>query len=172
MSRWQDLLSMLSERRVGFLVDETMAGTHRFLVDFDPGGIKAGDELPLAFEATWGHPQLERFANPLSQDFLFNVLTGSVSAGGLCEATPIKGTLELRYFKDSTIRYTFEFEAHGLPLRYVGVKRGIRPWNLHRTHTTCYGTITDLSTDTPLSDSVVHFDLKLLASLAASLRLA
>jgi len=171
MSRWHDLLGMLSERRVGFRVDETMRGTHRFLVGFEPGGVVAGTELPLAFCATWGHPHLERFANPLGQDFLFSVMEGTVSAGGVCEEAPLKGTLELRYFKDSTIRYTFEFEAHGRRLRYVGEKRGIRPWNLHRTHTTCYGTISDLSTGIALSDSVVHFDLGLLPSLAASLRL-
>jgi hypothetical protein len=171
MGRWQDLLTMLGERRVGFRVDERMSGTHRFLTDYEPGKVSAGTELPLAFSATWGHPRLEQFLNPLGPEFCFNVMEGRVTAGGLCMEAPMKGTLELRYFKDASIRYTFEFAAHDSRFRYVGEKRNLRPWNLHRTHTTCYGTITDLATGEVLSDSVVYFDLKLLPSLAASLRL-
>jgi len=171
MGRWQDLIRMVAERRMGFLIDETMKGTHRYLQDFPAGSVSKGTELPLSFEATWGHPRLERFFNPLSGDFLFSVLEGTVTAGGLTGEAPIKGTLELRYFRDATIRYTFDFDAQDRSFRYVGVKRDIRPWNLHRTHTTCYGTITDQATGEVLSESVVYFDLGRLFSLVSSLRL-
>lgn len=171
MGRWQELLSMLNERRLGFRIDEQLQGTHRFVRDFEPAGVTAGTELPLSFSATWGHPHLSRFVNPLGDDFLFNLMEGTVTAGGLCDGADMKGTLELRYLKDASIRYTFEFSAHDHPYRYVGEKRDIRPWNLHRTHTTCYGAITDLDTSEVLSESVVHFELSQLLKFFSSWRL-
>jgi hypothetical protein len=113
-------------------------------------------------------------------------LEGEISAGGLCEAAPVKGELELRYFKDSTVRYRFEFAAAGRRWRYEGEKSDIRPWNLQRTHTTCRGRIVEIGAaplecarssrdqqvdGAPLSESVVYFDLAQLPRFLASLRL-
>ena len=134
-------------------------GTHTYVRDFPQGKVEAGTALPFHFTATWGNPHLEKFLNPLSGDFLFTLMEGKVTAGGLTGEAPMKGTLELRYFENASIRYTFEFEAHGRTFRYVGEKTGIRPWNLHRTHTVCRGTLTDLTTDEVLSQSVVRFKL-------------
>ena len=159
MGRLKDLVGMLAERRLGFRTDETMKGTHTFLQDFAPGKVTAGTELPFQFTATWGNPHLEKFLNPLSGDFMFTLMEGKVTAGGLTGEAPMKGTLELRYFEDASIRYIFEFEAQQRAFRYVGEKTGIRPWNLHRTHTECRGTLTDLSTDEVLSESLVRFKL-------------
>lgn len=170
MGRWHDLIAMLAERRIGFKIDEQMKGTHRYLRDFAPGKVAAGQELPLSFEATWGNPRLERFLNPWSEDFCFNVMEGRVSAGGLGLDLPMKGSLELRYHRDASIRYHFEFEAHGRRMRYEGAKTEIRPWNLHRTHTICRGTIEELDGGGVLSDSVVRFDLRALPDLLLSLR--
>lgn len=169
MGRLKSLMGMLGERRLGFRIDEQMQGTHRFLRDYPPGQVVAGTELPFSFDASWGHRQLGRYLRPGS-DFLLAELTGRVTAGGLCEDAPMSGELQLRYFQDATVRYTFEFEASGGRMRYEGEKRGIRPWNLHRSHTTCFGTITEVATGEPLSDSVVHFELGLLPSFLASLR--
>lgn len=171
MGRIKDLATMFAERRLGFRADETMKGTHMFVQDYAPGKVRAGTELPFSFSATWGHPHLEQFINPLSGDFMFTLLEGTVTAGGLTGEAPIKGTLEFRYLRDATIRYTFEFEAQQRTFRYVGEKRGIRPWNLHRTHTRCHGTLTDLTTDQPISRSVVTFDLWQLPWLMGSFRL-
>ncbi len=170
MGRVRDLLQMVGEGRLGFLIDEQMSGQHRFTRDFPPAGAALGQEAPLSFAVTWGHPRLERFLNPLGGDFLFAVMRGTVDAGGLAARAPLKGALELRYFQDATVRYTFEFDALGRPFRYVGEKRGIRPWNLHRTHTECYGTLTDLTTAEVISESLVRFDLKRLPCFLASLR--
>jgi hypothetical protein len=170
MGRWQDLIRMLADRRVGFRVDESMSGSHRFVRDFPPGKVAAGTELPLSFQATWGHPHLSQFLNPRGGDFLFALLDGTVTAGGITGEAPIKGTLELRYFQDALIRYTFEFEALDRQFRFVGEKRDLRPWNLHRTHTTCHGTLTDLTTDEVISEAVVRFDLWRLHRLLLSLR--
>jgi hypothetical protein len=172
MSRFKDLFTMLAERRVGFRVVEEMRGTHRFLRDYPPGQVTAGTELPFAFTASWGHRELLRYLRPGSGDFLRAEMTGSVSAGGLCREAPLEGTLELRYLQDATIRYVFEFEAQGRTMRFDGEKRDIRPWNLHRTHTTCHGTINDVAMGEPLSDAVVHFALGGLPRFLASLRLA
>lgn len=171
MGRWQDLVAMLAERRLGFRIDETMKGTHRYLHDFEPGLVRAGTELPFSFHARWGHAHLERFLNPTSGEFLRADLEGTVTAGGLCLEAPMQGRLELRYFQDASIRYVFEFEAHGKRWRYAGEKRELRPWNLHRTHTTCHGSVTEVSTDEALSDSVVRFDLADLPHFVSTLRL-
>jgi len=76
---------------------------------------------------------------------------------------------------DALLRYRFEFDAGagGGPrrCRYLGEKRGLRPWNLHRTHTICYGEISDVATGEVISDSVVRFDLRELPAFLASLRL-
>ena len=170
MGRFKDLVGMLAERRVGFSIEEEMRGTHRFLRDFPPGQVSAGTELPFGFSASWGHRALGRYLRP-GTDFLRADLQGRVSAGGLCEDAPMHGSLELRYLQDATVRYTFEFEAHGQQMRYEGEKREIRPWNLHRTHTTCYGTITEVATGELLSDSVVHFELGRLPQFLSSFRL-
>lgn len=170
MGRLQELLAMLGERRVGFRIDETMRGTHRFVRDFPAGKVGAGTELPLAFRATWGHPRVWEYFNPAGEAFLRSPLEGRITAGGLCLEAPLAGTLELRYLQDATVRYRFEFEARGQLWRYQGEKRDIRPWNLHRTHTTCYGTISEAQTGEPLSDSVTYFDLKQLPRFLLSLR--
>jgi hypothetical protein len=172
MRRWHELYQMLTERRIGFRIDEVMRGTHRYLRDFLPGDVPAGAEFPLEFFVTWGNPHLEKFLNPFSGDFFFSDLEGTLSAGGLCLEAPVKGSFELNYFKDATLRYCFEFTAYDRLYRYLGEKRGIRPWNLQRTHTTCYGTITDVLSGEILSESVVYFDLPQLPSFLASLRLA
>ncbi len=170
MAGWADLLRAWTERGVGFRMEERMAGTHRFRRDFPPGEVKAGTELPLSFVACWGHESLPRFLSRKSGEFLRAELEGIITAGGLCAETPIQGSIELRYFEDASVRYRFEFEAHRRRFRYAGEKRGIRPWNLHRTHTTCYGTITDLEDGELLTDSVTYFDLRDLPSFFASWR--
>jgi hypothetical protein len=155
---------------IGFTMEERMRGTHRFLRDLPPE-VRAGAELPLLFVARWGHPRAAAYLNPLGGDFMRADLEGEITAGGLCDAAPMKGELELRYLKDATVRYRFEFVASGRRWRYEGEKSGLRPWNLHRTHTTCRGRIVDQQNGEPLSESVVHFDLAELPRFLASLRL-
>lgn len=168
MNRLDSLRRMIRERRVGFAMDEVMQGTHHFVNDAGPPG-----EHPLIFRVTWGARHLGPWLNPFGSNFMQNFLEGTVTAGGLVEDAPCSGTLHLLYFTESKIRYTFDFKSgDGRPLRYVGEKVDIRPWNLHRTHTTCYGTITDLEADRAVSKSIVYFDLKSMPSFAASFRLA
>jgi hypothetical protein len=166
-SFWRDLLS----RGAGFHIEEQMRGSHRFLRDFPPSGVSAGTELPLEFQARWGAARVAGYLNPLSKEFFRADLEGRITAGGLCVEAPLQGTLELRYLTDATIRYHLEFSAHAHRFVYDGEKRGIRPWNLHRSHTTCYGTIRELESGEVLSESVVTFDLRDLPRFLASLRL-
>ena len=176
MGRWRDLTRMISERRVGFLLDETMKGTHTFVRDFPPGKVKAGTTLPFRFNVTWGSPHLSRFLNPLSDDFMYCLMEGTVSAGGIGGDLPLKGSLELRYFKDASIRYTFEFEGMGRSFRFEGAKTHIRPWNLHKTHTLCKGSLIELVDEDPskgkvLSEVEVRFLLSHLPILLFNARL-
>jgi hypothetical protein len=155
----------------GFSIEEQMSGTHRFRHDLAVTQTTAGAERPLSFTARWGHRHAKDYLTPTSHEFLCADLEGEITAGGLCERAPIIGTLELRYLKDATVRYRFEFTAHDQRWRYDGEKREIRPWNLHRSHTTCYGTITEVSSGEVLSESVVYFELSQLPRFLASLRL-
>ena len=166
MGRLGDGLRRLREGGVGFLMDETMAGEHEFAPGFGPPGKRR-----LEFRVTWGPKSLLRWLTPGGSDFLRQGLAGTITAEGLCEAAPCTGTLELRYFSDQKIRYAFDFEAGGRRLRYLGEKVDLRPWNLHVTHTTCYGRITEVDSGALVSTSVVRFWLTGLPGFLASLRL-
>jgi hypothetical protein len=156
---------------VGFSIEEQLRGTHRFTRDLVVTHTTAGAERPLSFTARWGHHRAKDYLAPTSSEFLCAELEGEITAGGLCERAPIVGTLELRYLKDATVRYRFEFAAQDRLWRYAGEKRGIRPWNLHRSHTTCYGRITEAGSGEVLSESVVYFELSQLPRFLSSLRL-
>ena len=168
MERLQNLKRMLLERRVGFMVDEEMSGTHHFVNQAGPEG-----ELPMSFRVNWGNRHMRKYLNPLRKTFLTNFVEGEVSVAGLVENAPCRGTLELRYFTEGKIRYQFEFkDVDRVAYLYVGEKVGIRPWNLPHSHTTCYGTITNLATGAEVSKSILHFELDTLPSFIQSFRLA
>jgi hypothetical protein len=159
---------MLRERRLGFMMDELMTGTHHFVNQAGPDG-----EHPMSFNISWGTRRLAPYLNPLNQRFLSNFVEGTVNVGGLVENARCRGTLDLLYFTESKIRYNFTFkDAAGKAYRYVGEKVNIRPWNLHRTHFTCYGTITDLSTEKEISKSILYFDFQTIPAFLKSFRLA
>jgi hypothetical protein len=69
---------------------------------------------------------------------MVNELEGTVSIDGLCEEAPCSGKLELKYFSEQKIKYTFEFEAAGEDYIFIGEKRNIYPWNLPYSHTFCF----------------------------------
>jgi len=161
------LKRMLAERRLGFMMDEVMTGTHHFVDGAGPAG-----EHPLQFRVTWGTRHLGAYLNPFGHNFMSNYLEGRVSVGGLVENAPCRGTLDLKYFTGAKIRYEFDFkDSEGVPYRYVGEKVNLRPWNLHRTHTTCYGTITNLDTGKDISKSIVYFKLDTALDFVKSMRL-
>lgn len=161
--------------RLGFRIEERMEGTHRLLRDLDGAAVevarRAGVEAPFSFVARWGHPRLSAFLNPLSGDFLSAAIEGEVSAGGICEAAPFVGNLELEYLGRQAITYTFDFDAGGRRLRFHGEKRHIRPWNLPWSHTTCYGELAELASGEPLSTVLVRFPLTTLFPFISSFRL-
>jgi hypothetical protein len=158
---------MLAERRLGFLMDELMQGTHHFVNGFGPEG-----EHEMFFEVTWGTRHLANYLNPFGANFMSNFLEGTITVGGLVERAACRGTLDLKYFSEAKIRYKFTFkDDKGVPYRYVGEKVNIRPWNLHRTHTTCYGTITNLETGKDISKSILYFKLDTVPAFIKSVRL-
>lgn len=172
MGRTRDLLEMLKQRRVGFKADELMKGSHTYRVDLPRARVKAGDTLPFFFKVSWGNAELASFLNPLSHQHGTAAMEGWVTAGGITGEAPLTGSMELRYLKDATIRYSFEFAAQGTRWRFAGEKRGIRPWNLHRTHTLCTGTLSDLETGEVVSEVTVKFQLRQMYRFLASFRLA
>ena len=96
----------------------------------------------------------------------------TVTVGGLVNDAPCRGTLDLAYFTEAKIRYTFDFrDDEGTPYRYIGEKVNLRPWNLHKTHTTCYGTIVNLKTNKEVSKSILYFKFETIPEFMASFRL-
>lgn len=153
-------------QELGFTMVETMIGTHTFFPGFGPSGVH-----PMHFEVTWGSHDILQWLNPIGSHFLVNFLEGTVSVGGLVKQTICRGSLDLMYFTQAKIRYIFEFsDSRKNTYRYVGEKIHLRPWNIHRTHTTCYGVITDLKTNQPISKSVLRFDLHTLPAFIGSFR--
>ena len=153
---------------VGFAMDETMSGTHRFVEDDQPTG-----DLPMSFTLTWGTQDLRTFLDPRSKEtFCTADAKGHVTVAGLVEDAECTGTLELRYFPEAKIRYKFSFKGkHGKKFHYVGEKINLRPWNLHRTHTTCYGTIYATRTGQEVSKSITYSRFSTLPAFLMSFRL-
>ncbi len=143
-----------------------MTGTH----EFEPGFGDPGQKF-MEFRGVWGPKHLTEFVNPVSGRFCYNDMTGTVTIEGLCENAPFVGSLELLYFSEAKIRYTFTFEANGTEYLYVGEKINLRPWNLHRTHTTCFGTLSERDTGRLVSKSVTYFKFRTAPASLASARL-
>ncbi|HEY9162388.1 MAG TPA: hypothetical protein VIS94_15025 [Desulfomonilia bacterium] len=152
---------------VGFKMDEIMIGTHTF-----SDGSYGGRELPINFSLTWGNGDLFKFLNPRSKEFLVSSASGFITVGGLVNKADCKGYLKLMYFSERKIRYELDFKGDDdRGYRYVGEKVNIWPWNLHRTHVTCYGTISDMATEKIISSSIVYFPLREMYDFLKSLRL-
>jgi hypothetical protein len=167
MSRIADFKRMVSEGRFGFKMDETMSGEHRFEPGMGPEG-----RFPFEFTATWGPEKVGPWINPFGDGFMKQPLSGTVTMGGLCQKSPCTGTLELNYFTEGTIRYSFDFTTGGVTYRYIGEKVNIRPWNLPVSHTTCFGTVVEAESGRLVSRSVTHFRMKTAPAFLASMRLA
>lgn len=166
LGRWAALREMVRARRVGFLVDEVMSGTH----EFEPGCGPRGT-FPFEFRVTWGPEDVRRWASPRDHDFLVQPLWGEVTIGGLCNELPCEGSLKLRYFTKRTIRYRFDFAVDGASYRYIGEKVNILPWNLPTSHTTCFGTVIERSSGKLISRSVTLFRLRTTFDFVTSVRL-
>ncbi len=152
---------------IGFRMDEVMSGEHVF----EPGHGPAGRH-PFEFTVTWGPDDLWTWIDPDDPGFLTQPLEGTVTVGGLCESAPCRGRLELRYFDEHALRYTFEFEVSGRRYRYLGEKVNIQPWNLPVSHTTCYGVLTEADGGRLVSRSVTHFRFRTIPAFLRSLRAA
>lgn len=150
---------------VGFSVEETMSGHHRFVDGKGPPG-----QHPMEFNVRWGPSSIISWINPFGDKFLRHPLSGTVTVGGLCEDEPVRGYMELRYLTEQKIRYAFNFNVDEVPYRFYGEKRNLRPYNLHRTHTTLYGSLTNLDADEVLSESTLFFYLSTLPSMLTSFR--
>ena len=166
MGRIADTKKMVAEGRIGFRMDEVMTGLHEFEPKFGEPGKR-----PMEFRVTWGPRHIAEWANPAGERFMINDMQGTVTIDGLCYFAPCTGSLELRYFKDRTIRYSFEFNEGGETYRYVGEKVHIYPWNLFWSHTTCFGRLTKKDTGELVSTSVTHFRFRTAPAFMASMRL-
>ncbi len=158
--------SAWKEKRVGFEIDEVMTGEHEFEPGFGPPGRRF-----MEFRVTWGTQDVSRWVNPKTADFMRSPLRGTVTVAGLCEDVPVQGTLTLAYFSEQKIRYEFEFDVAGARYHFIGEKINLRPWNLHVTHTTCYGRLTEVATGKLVSKSITHFRLRSAPAFLWSLRL-
>jgi hypothetical protein len=149
---------------VGFKIDEIMVGTHRV--------EGREDEKPMHFTITWGNKSLRNYLNPFSAEFLRADARGVITVSGIVNKAECMGSLRLLYFTERKIRYELEFaDERGRGYRYIGEKVNIWPWNLHKSHTTCYGTITELAAGKVISKSIVYFPLRELMTFISSARL-
>jgi len=152
---------------IGFTMDETMTGTHAF-----SDGSYEGRQLPLSFFLTWGSSNLTEFLNPFSPGFFTSTANGFITVGGLADKADCTGKLELMYFSKRKIRYELDFTGdNSKAYKYVGEKLNLWPWNLHKTHFTCYGTITDIEAGKIISSSIVYFPYRQLIDFLMSARL-
>jgi hypothetical protein len=146
---------------LGFTIKETMTGWHEYI------GSSDMKRWPFEFTVECG---MESLSSPThdSDGGLVMGLSGTVKVGGLCHETKCVGTLRLRYLQDATVRYAFVFKAGDRILRYEGHKIDIKPWNLLISHTTCFGTVTDLETGKFVSQGVTYFRFHTLPSMLTS----
>jgi len=126
---------------------------------------------PFSFNVKWGPKNIVDWASPNSSTFLFNQMTGVVNIGGLADNIPIIGSLEINYFKEQKIRYTYDLEFEGKNYLFIGEKVNIRLYNLTTSHTTCFGTLTNQETGELISRSITYFRLKDSLRFLGSLRI-
>jgi hypothetical protein len=150
---------------LGFRMKETMTGTHEFNSGFGAPGKKF-----MEFVINWGPENIKKWINPFSSYFLSQRLSGKITIEDLCENQKCWGVLKLQYWK-GRLEYNIFFSLNGTLYEYIGIKKDIKPWNLHRTHTTCYGTLRNLYTGNIISKSTTYFELKTLPSFLGSFRL-
>ncbi|MBF0106263.1 MAG: hypothetical protein HQM16_13165 [Deltaproteobacteria bacterium] len=165
MQRIRESIKMLKEKRMGFVIDETMTGYHRFERLATPSEKKF-----MEFKVSWGPKNIAAWINPYSSEFMVQPLWGHVTIEGLCHQTPCKGTLELKYFDEHIIRYTFEFKVKGKEYVFIGEKVNIQVWNLPVSHTTCFGRLTEKTTGRLVSTSVTYFKFSTMIKFLSSLR--
>ncbi len=161
-----EIVKKAREGKLGFRMDEVMSGDHAFEADCGDSTARR----PMQFKVTWGPESISEWIDPRSDKFLWQELEGSVSVDGLCDETPCKGTLELKYLDGQFLRYDFRFDVEGKPYRFVGEKVNIWPWNLPVSHTTCYGVLTEADTGKLISKSVTHFRFRTIPAFLASMR--
>ena len=152
---------------IGFSMHEIMEGTHQFETDFS----NLADDRYMNFSIKWSAKSLLSFLNPFSKSFLVSDVDGTITIDGLCIAAPCKGTMALKYFTNSSIEYKFDFNVDGKDYKYDGKKINIKPWNLPKTHTTCYGTVKESVTGALVSTSITFFRLWRIPSFLGSFRL-
>lgn len=154
---------------IAFSVTETMRGLHHFV---DPAWGPAVDR-PIHFRIEWGAP-LRASINPLSPQFMRYGARGEFFAEGFTpHPVACEGTFALDYFDRHTITYDLSFPCEGERYRFVGEKVDVwlrRPLQLVKTHTTCYGTVTN-EAGVIVSRSVLHFPPETMRSFLLSLRL-
>jgi len=143
---------------VGFKFDEVMSGTHKF--------ESQNEEFEMEFRVRWGPTDIIKWA----ENKFTCPLEGVITIGKMCKNVPCKGTISLHYWK-GILKYDMWFTHCDVIYHYVGEKRNIRPWNLHKTHTTCYGVLTRAWNREVISKSVTHFRLKTLPAFLASFRI-
>ena len=160
-----DSLQSIATGNFGFNVKETMTGYH----EFEPGMGPKGKHR-FEFIINWGPNDIKSFLNPIDENFLVNDISGKINVCGLGTGDCF-GRLKLKYFKNNSIKYDFKFNLGSTQYKYVGEKVNIRPWNLLTSHTTCFGTITEVVTGKLVSRSVTYFKLRTILAFLASFRL-
>jgi len=167
-----ELFHRLRTGDIGFRMTEDMTGWHEYLPGRGPEGIQ-----PFSFRVDWGIDKLKDSAGTLKNSVAHDgglhfvqSLAGTVTVGGLCDAAPCRGTLDLRYLVDQRLVYDFTFTVDDVKYRWVGQKVNLRPWNLPVSHTTCFGTLTEARTGRLVSRGVVHFRLSTIPAFLLSIR--
>ena len=154
---------------LAFSITETMTGSHHFV---EPS-LGDGSDQSLIVRIRWGG-ELSAVLNPLSARFLNYDAEGSIFIEGLAsEEIPCSGWLRLDYFRDHKIVYRLDFKHDGHVFHYTGEKTNVhlrRPLQLVKTHTTCYGAVTNERGQT-ISKSIIHFKPSSMPAFLRSLRL-
>lgn len=152
-----------------FRATELMTGQHHFV---DPA-LGAPSDQPCHFRLTWGGPA-SQMLNPLRRAAIRYDAAGTIHFAGLTAGdVPCRGTIAIDYARAHQIDYDLAFDVGGTHYRFHGEKTGVnplRPIELVKTHTTCYGTLATAD-GRVVSRSVIHFLPETLSSFVKSFRL-
>src|SRR5579883_2327065 len=137
-------------------VTETMRGEHELA---DPSAGSAGAHA-MYFRLTWKN-KVGALPWLLGRRVRPHDARGVIFVEGLTDGeVPCAGTLALDYFGEKKIVYELSFEARGKRYRLHAEKVNVdlrKPLALLKTHTTCYGTLTD-DAGKVVSRSVLRFE--------------
>jgi len=158
------LISNLPVNGIEFI--EEAHGTHRFVERRRDRG-----EMPFAFSFHAKTDSLKEVLHPEYRDFPRLDIEGTISMKGVTEDVPMKGNVEISFFRKRQIVYNFDFKARGGITYHFHGHKDLSVFQLLKSITTLYGEVVNTKTGKMISTTVSFLDFRDLPKVLKSIKL-